>query len=63
MTGVNLATLLDFVFATPVADADSELEDATTRVTANAVEKGRAALTVVGGGAHHGSTPGARGAA
>ncbi|MBV9879099.1 MAG: hypothetical protein JO180_01320 [Gemmatirosa sp.] len=59
VTGVNLATLLDFVFSIDADVEDTEMEDATTRVTANAVEKGRAALTVVG----RTGTPGARGAA
>ena len=62
VTGVNLITLLDYVFASDVDDRDTEMEDAATRVVSSAVEKGRAALVVTGGAAQ-GKSQGARGAA
>jgi PTS system N-acetylgalactosamine-specific IIA component len=45
VTGANLATLLDFVFAVGADDSDPAAAAATA--AAHAVEKGRAALTVV----------------
>jgi PTS system N-acetylgalactosamine-specific IIA component len=56
VTGVNLATLLDFAFAAP--DADDVAADA--RHAAQAADRGRASLNVV---APPGAAGGARGAA
>jgi mannose/fructose-specific phosphotransferase system component IIA len=62
VTGVNLATLLDFVFA---ADADDDDPHAVAaRAAAHAAERGRGALAVVPArGSTGGSSGGARGAA
>jgi N-acetylgalactosamine PTS system EIIA component len=64
VTGVNLATLLDFAFAAPADDADPAAADAAS--AAHAAEKGRLSLNVVGappGAAGPGAVGGARGAA
>ena len=58
VTGVNLATLLDFVFAADDESADPAAVAATA--AAHAAEKGRAALAVV---PSRGAAGGARGAA
>lgn len=58
VTGVNLATLLDFVFAVDPDDADAS--SAAAQHAAHAVDKGRASLGVV---VPPGISGGARGAA
>ena len=58
VTGANLATLLDFVFA--VGDEGEEASAAAARTAAHAVDKGRASLTVV---SPPNAAGGARGAA
>jgi N-acetylgalactosamine PTS system EIIA component len=59
VTGVNLATLLDFVFAVDAEEA-AGASDAAAHAAAHAADKGRASLAVV---PSRGSAGGARGAA
>jgi PTS system N-acetylgalactosamine-specific IIA component len=61
ITGVNLATLLDFVFSDVAPhDGDAEDTDVTRRCAIHAVEKGRSALAISGAPASS-TIPGARG--
>jgi N-acetylgalactosamine PTS system EIIA component len=59
VTGANLATLLDFVFA--VGDEGEDAGATAARSAAHAVDKGRASLTIVS--PPPGAAGGARGAA